>query len=123
MKDLENYKVLVVDDELDLLQVYERYFKFLGYKYFSASNGSQAEAIIMNENIDYVICDILMPGMSGLELYEKIVNQDNCPHFIFCSGGEFPYTPPYPEKIVAFFQKPFDLPDLLAKMANHMVKI
>lgn len=63
-------KVLVVDDEYDLLEVASTYLEDLGFKVVAATNGEQAMlSIDNNPDIDLLATDIVMPGgMNGTEL-------------------------------------------------------
>jgi response regulator RpfG family c-di-GMP phosphodiesterase len=65
-------KILVVDDEPAICGLVEAYLKKKGYDVAVANNGSDALSIVKNGSIDLVISDIKMPGMSGIELLQKI---------------------------------------------------
>lgn len=66
-------KVLVVDDEYDLLEVASTYLEDLGFQVVAATNGEQAMlSIDNNPDIDLLATDIVMPGgMNGTELSKK----------------------------------------------------
>jgi len=65
-------KILIVDDEKDILESMEMLIKNIGYEVKTANNGKQALAMLKKESFDLVLLDILMPQMSGRELLEKI---------------------------------------------------
>jgi len=67
-------KVLVVDDERDLLEVAFTYLEQMGFTAFQATDGPTALEIFKREpNIDLVITDVIMPGsMNGVELVQQI---------------------------------------------------
>ena len=65
-------KVLIVDDEPDVLQLLEEFLDGLGHQAVRAENGWRALEILDREPIHVVITDWLMPGMSGLELVRTI---------------------------------------------------
>jgi PAS domain S-box-containing protein len=67
-------KVLVVDDEVDLLDIAVAYLEQMGYTAFQAVDGASALALIDRErDIALVITDVIMPGgMNGAELVKKI---------------------------------------------------
>lgn len=65
-------KVLAVDDEPAILQVYITLLNFNGYKALKANNGQEAWKVIQTDIPEVVITDLAMPIMDGVELIEKI---------------------------------------------------
>lgn len=65
-------KVLVVDDEIHIVHVVAIKLRNNGYEVITADNGSDAYELACNEKPDIVVTDYQMPGMSGLELLEKM---------------------------------------------------
>lgn len=82
-------KILLIDDDPVLTDVLSRFLDTLGYS--SDRVHSAAEAIEATERNTYwgFFCDFRMPGMSGLELYEKIrIRDDFCAgRFVLLTGG------------------------------------
>ena len=66
------YKILWVDDEIDLLKPYTLYLKNKGYEVDTATNGQDAIELCEKEIYDIVFLDENMPGLSGLETLSKI---------------------------------------------------
>jgi len=64
--------VLVVDDELLPRQLYADVLREEGYIVLEAENGPRALEIARQETIDVILLDIMMPGMSGLEVLSKL---------------------------------------------------
>ena len=67
-----NRKVLVVDDDPVVGKSFDRVLKSKGYAVITASNGEEALNKLRTENYDVVFTDIKMPGMSGLEVAERV---------------------------------------------------
>ena len=65
-------KILVVDDEQQVRDLFCESLGEAGQTCFSAAGGKEALGILAKEDIDLVIIDIIMPGMSGLSLFEHI---------------------------------------------------
>lgn len=65
-------RVLVVDDDPVIGQSFDRVLSGKGYAVITASNGEEALRKLKDENYDVVFADIKMPGMSGLEVAERI---------------------------------------------------
>jgi len=80
--------VLVVDDEPRVLEFLEKGLTRLGYQVISAENGNQACAIYskQREEINCVLLDLIMPGMSGLEVYGRLRDIDPRVKVILSSG-------------------------------------
>lgn len=116
--------ILIIDDQPELLSVMSMYFNHYGYTYFTASKAMQAYEILAAQNIDLVICDLVMPEVSGLDLFKKVRETHvEKPFFIFCSGlCEIPFSKPYPAGVLGFVQKPFSMMDLMEAVEIHFKK-
>lgn len=71
--------ILVVDDEQEIADLVEIYLVSDGYKVFKANNAQAGLEILEKEDIQMAILDIMMPGMSGLEMCKKIRETNNIP--------------------------------------------
>jgi DNA-binding NtrC family response regulator len=71
-------KILVVDDEAATRRLMEQTLKKQGYEVLLASNGDEGLRAVADENPDLVILDIMLPGMDGIEVLQRIreVNKD-----------------------------------------------
>jgi CheY-like chemotaxis protein len=65
-------KVLVVDDEIHIVHVIAIKLRNNGYEPITAGNGQEAYDLACRENPDIIIADYAMPVMTGLELLEKL---------------------------------------------------
>ena len=65
-------KILVVDDDPVVGKSFDRVLSGKGYAVITAQNGEEALHKLANENYDAVFTDIKMPGMSGIEVAQKI---------------------------------------------------
>lgn len=86
---MNNYTILCVEDEPDIHFQLTFLLCNLGYNTLSAFNGIEALNILQNSAPDLILCDILMPDLSGLDLLKEI--KSNLPHlsaspFIFLSA-------------------------------------
>jgi len=107
--------VLVVDDESLLLTMAETILTDFGYKVLTARNGAAALRLLSGpeHKIDLVITDLMMPGMGGRELMERI-RQMGLPVPVLCTSG---YVLPEESKAAAgFLSKPFTTTSLLTKI-------
>lgn len=70
-------KLLVVDDDPDILALVEIRLQRAGHRVVSASSGSEALDVVENRGMpDLVVLDVSMPGMSGLDLLGALRDRD-----------------------------------------------
>ncbi len=65
-------KILVVDDEDVIRDLFEKAFSKVGYSVRSAKSGEKALEILKDEKIQIMFLDLKLPGMNGVELCRKI---------------------------------------------------
>ena len=70
-------KILVVDDDPDIIEIISYNLKKENYKVFSCYNGSDSIKIAEKEKPDLIILDIMMPGMDGIQVCEKLRSKNN----------------------------------------------
>ncbi len=68
----EEHKILIVDDEVNLLESLGDLLSRKGYDVATASSGAEALSRLESDRFQVMIVDLRMPGMSGLELLEKV---------------------------------------------------
>jgi DNA-binding response OmpR family regulator len=65
-------KILVVDDEKDVLFMLEKRLTAEGYSVITTTNGTNAIALAKSQHPDIIILDVVMPGMDGGEVAAKL---------------------------------------------------
>ncbi len=65
-------KILVIDDEPDILLVIKVRLSARGYTIFYAANGKEGLEVVKTESPDLIICDVLMPVMDGFAFYKEL---------------------------------------------------
>lgn len=108
-------RILLVDDEDTVRRVTERLLQKLGYRVTSTESGDTALRILAeaDEPFDLVLTDVVMPGITGIEMAERIRRSSPEQRILFTSGyttreyGRAPGQPPQP-----FMPKPFSMADL-----------
>lgn len=119
-----NETILVVEDENAVRSVSCATLKTRGYKVLEAANAAEAEKIANTPgtNIDLLLSDVIMPGLTGPELANKLQKGDKDLKVLFVSG----YTDrafakfDRQDKKVNFLAKPF-LPNQLAKKVRETI--
>lgn len=70
-------KILIVDDEKDMLAVLEKRLSMAGYSVIKADNGKDAIRLAKDEQPDLALLDIMMPDMDGGEIGQILKNDPN----------------------------------------------
>lgn len=73
----KDFKILVVDDEPDIIQFIQYNLSKEGYQVVTADNGSSAIAIAEKERPDLILLDIMMPEMDGVEVCRQLRAKDD----------------------------------------------
>jgi len=81
-------KILVVDDEPAIVELVADIL-LPSHQISSAGGGLIALDSILEQHFDLVICDLMMPDLSGMDLYERLLESqaENIPKFLFLTGG------------------------------------
>jgi two-component system, NtrC family, response regulator len=116
--------VLVVDDEKNYLVVIEDLLSDEGYEVLTASSASEALEMLENTPVDCVLSDIKMPGISGIDLLDKIKEQDpDLPVILMTAFAEVDQAVSAMKKgALDHIQKPFDNKDVKRAVARGVEK-
>jgi len=82
------YKILVCDDEKDIVSAVRIYLESEGYEVCEAYNGKEALEAVRRQDVQLVLMDIMMPGMDGIEAMVKIREYSNVPVILLTAKGE-----------------------------------
>ena len=74
---LENYKILVVDDDARLRSLLERYLSEQGFQVRSVANSEQMDRLLTRENFHLMVLDLMLPGEDGLSICRRLRNANN----------------------------------------------
>ena len=114
-------RVLIVDDEIDVLGSIGRAFKLAGFRVFLATGATQALKTCDEEQIDAVVLDFIMPEMKGIELLARI--RRRCPHVraVIVSGKIDKNTDP--EKISGELREAVEADRYFHKPVNNNILV
>ncbi|TFZ00978.1 PAS domain-containing sensor histidine kinase [Ramlibacter henchirensis] len=108
-------KVLVVDDQPEVLEMVAEIFRNLGFDVLTAGDGRSALNVLTREvNIGLLFSDIVMPGMNGIELANQVKDRFPAMKILLASG----YPPPEAGDVTDFdfLSKPFSMADVAKKL-------
>ena len=77
MSEKRPARILIVEDHAEMLQVLKKFLTEKGYTILEAANGEQALETIESEKPDIILLDIMLPGMSGVEVTRKLRKDKN----------------------------------------------
>ena len=115
------YRVLICDDQPDIVRALKIYLAPEGYELFEASNGLQAVELVKEQDIQLVLLDIMMPVMDGITAATKIREFSNAPIIFLTAKSET-------EDVVLglntgaddYITKPFVPAEVLARVRSHL---
>lgn len=113
-------KIMIIDDEIEILNMLKRYFSLEGYEVMTA-DGGQAALKQLSQHPDIILLDINMPDLDGLSLCKSIRDFVSCPILFLTANIE------ESDKIKGFsvggddyIVKPFSVDELGARVAAHL---
>ena len=119
--DEDSYKVLIVEDNLELLMLMQQLLKSY-YRVYIAPNGVEAMKIVQDKEIDLIVSDVMMPEMDGYELTRTIKGDANFNHLPIILLTAKKLAEDETEGLEAgaddFLTKPFRLKDLKLRIDN-----
>jgi two-component system, cell cycle sensor histidine kinase and response regulator CckA len=116
-------RVLVVEDEMQVREVAARFLRRAGYEVLTAADaGTALELLTSAGSFDLVLTDSAMPGMRGEDLATEIAQVEPGLPVLLMSGYRDPARPPTSSAVVAFIQKPFTMPVLVAEVQRLIAR-
>ena len=118
-------KILLVDDEVDILEFLKYNLEQEKFEVLVSSNGKDALKNI-EQNPDLIVLDIMMPEMDGFELYQKIKNEKKYQHipiiFLTAKSGETDEIRGLDLGASDYIQKPVSPKKLIARIKSNLRK-
>ena len=118
------FKILIAEDERDILELITFTLQYGGYEVIPTSNGLEAWEVIRRELPHLVLLDVRMPGMSGYEVCKKVKTNPQTKHipvvFLSAKGQESEINTGYETGAIDYILKPF-APDQLLKRLRELL--
>jgi len=110
-------RILVVDDEVEIMRALQRSLTAHGFEVFTASSGEEALEAIGHHRPDLMLLDLGLPGISGLEVCKRVRTQSNLPIIVLSVKDA------ERDKVLAldlgaddYVPKPFGMDEVLARI-------
>jgi two-component system alkaline phosphatase synthesis response regulator PhoP len=114
------FKILIAEDERDILELIQFTLQYGGYEVIPVSNGSEAWEMTKRELPNLALLDVRMPGMSGYEVCKQIKSNRDTKHipvvFLSAKGQESEIKNGYDSGAVDYILKPFAPDQLLNRL-------
>ena len=86
---MTNHKILLVDDDRDVLEMLLSIFRRAGYtNLITAASGAEALRIWQEEQPSLIVLDVMMPGMDGFSVLKEIRRTNRVPVLMLTARGE-----------------------------------
>lgn len=109
--------ILVVDDEREIVRALRRALSANGYTVLSASSGEEALEVFAQLRPDVLLLDLLLPGMSGLEVCRRVRSVSNIPIIVLSvKGAERDKVEALDLGADDYVAKPFGMDEVLARV-------
>jgi DNA-binding response OmpR family regulator len=123
-KKTSHTRILVVDDETDIVSTVKYRLEFCGFEVITASNGKEGLEKAASEKPDIILLDISMPIMNGHETLERLKNNPelkDIPVIMFTAFSDAKDVAKAVELgVTDYVTKPFDYTDLTTKITNAL---
>ena len=123
---MTNKRVLVVDDEIHIVHVVAIKLRNNGYEVVSADNGAEAYELALKDKPDIIVTDFQMPVMTGMELIEKLRQNDDTKNIpvIMLTARSFAVSQEVQDElhISGCLSKPFSPKELLGLLKTYSIK-
>ncbi|NLC41586.1 MAG: response regulator transcription factor [Erysipelothrix sp.] len=110
-------KILVVDDEVNILEIVKEYASFYGYECVGAKSGLEAIEKVREEDFDVIIMDIMMPDLDGFVATRRIKNMKDIPVVMLSARhDESDKLYGFEMGVDDYMTKPFSVKELMARI-------
>jgi len=116
-------KLLVVDDDRDVVELLNFLLERHGHQLLEAENGREGLETVLREHPDLIILDIMMPEMDGFKMNKHLLENKatkEIPVIILTAKGQVRDTFEMTPNIKYFMEKPFDPKDLQTKVLDAL---
>jgi DNA-binding response OmpR family regulator len=115
-------QILVIEDEPGIVDFLERGLRAQGFDVISAMDGTSGAAAAVNQDVDLVVLDLMLPGRSGLDILATVRNaKPGLPVIVLTALGEVEHrVAGLDAGAVDYLTKPFSLTELAARIRAQL---
>jgi two-component system C4-dicarboxylate transport response regulator DctD len=118
-----SFRVLVVDDDKEMRDSLEHLLSAAAFEVELLSRADQVMRVMQQKLIDVVLCDVRMPGTTGIELQQNLKGHSTVPLVLMSAHGDIAMAVDAIQNgAYSFLEKPFD-PRRLIKMLENAAKL
>ncbi len=118
---METYKILVVDDDREIVKSLGMLLELEGYQVYKAYDGIEALDVLVTNQIHLIILDVMMPKLNGLSALMKIRQENNIPVILLSAKTE------ESDKVLGlsmgaddYITKPYNTAELMARVKSQL---
>jgi DNA-binding response OmpR family regulator len=109
--------ILMIDDDETLLELLSEHIKSANYRVSTASNGQEGLKIASEQKPDLVVLDVMMPGMDGWEVCQRLRDSSDAPIIMLTAkGNEIDKLRGFNLGVDDYVTKPFSFAELVARI-------
>jgi DNA-binding response OmpR family regulator len=121
---IEKMKVLIIDDEPNIVEGVRKYFEQAGFEVLAAYDGQSGLTIALDYEIDLVVLDLMLPGINGLDVCRELRKKSDVPIIMLTARVE------EPDKLIGlelgaddYITKPFSPRELVARARTVLRRV
>ena len=118
------YQILVVEDQLEIRTIVEKYLIKEGYAVLTASDGLEALALFNSNTVHLVLLDVMMPGIDGFEVLKEIRTVSEVPVIMLTARqGEVDRVRGFRGGVDDYVVKPFSAKELMLRVQRLLLRV
>jgi DNA-binding response OmpR family regulator len=115
-------RILIIEDEIKIARVLKLEIEYEGYEVLVEHDGREGLEVALNNNIDLVLLDVMLPGLSGLEVLRRIRKANSHLPIILLTarGSTFDKITGLDYGANDYITKPFEIEEVLARVRSSL---
>lgn len=121
---MDKNTILLIDDDETLLELLEDHFSASGWNVISANSGNTGLEIALSEQPDMIILDVMMPGMDGWQICERVRERSSVPIIMLTAKDqEMDKLRGFRLGVDDYVTKPFSFAELTARAGAVLMRV